>query len=173
MRDYLKILVIILIGLIIAVMVYPFLHETGHFIAAKMVSSEVVTFNIFPQAYVECNILNVTKTGVFAIGIAGNLIPSIIVIAASIIRVNKFNLWYVRFYVTFVCWLSYVISIISVIATAFIKETNTQDDLVRVVQLYPDTITIGCVFSLIMVIILTLLIIKDRPIKRFKAYAYD
>lgn len=60
MRDILKIAVLMIISLIIAKVIYPFIHESGHFIACKLVGAKVSKFSILP-AFVECNALGLEK----------------------------------------------------------------------------------------------------------------
>lgn len=49
-----------IIGLIIAIVIYPFIHESGHFIACKLVGAEVSKFSILTD-FVECNVLGLEK----------------------------------------------------------------------------------------------------------------
>ncbi len=50
MKDFLKIIGIILVGLFTAVIIYPMLHEAGHSLIALTVGADVVEFNLFPSS---------------------------------------------------------------------------------------------------------------------------
>lgn len=66
---------IIMIGLTVAVFIYPFLHESGHSIAAFAVGAEIREFRILPVPYVMCNVAMLSNWQQIMIGVSGALFP--------------------------------------------------------------------------------------------------
>lgn len=46
--DFLNIIGMVILGITVAVLIYPFLHEAGHSLAAFLVGAEVVEVEILP-----------------------------------------------------------------------------------------------------------------------------
>lgn len=59
LRDFLKVVYIFVVGLFMAVFVYPVLHEAGHLFATLAVGGDVAEVGIFPVAYTKCDIFSV------------------------------------------------------------------------------------------------------------------
>ena len=56
MKDILKYLGLFFVGLFVAIIIYPFLHEAGHSMAAILVGAKVIDFNLLPLPYVTCEV---------------------------------------------------------------------------------------------------------------------
>lgn len=51
------------IGLTAATVIYQFLHESGHSVAALIVGGKIVEYHLFPIPYVLCDVGKVTLAG--------------------------------------------------------------------------------------------------------------
>ena len=78
MKDYLKLIPITVVGLITALVLYPFFHEIGHTIATLFFGGEVKEIHVFPAAYVVCEISKIKEYGEIMIGLSGMLFPFLI-----------------------------------------------------------------------------------------------
>ena len=75
MKDTIKAIGLFIVGLAVAVIVYPVLHELAHSLVAIAVGARVVEINILPVPSVLCDIQAVDNTGIVAIGMSGMLLP--------------------------------------------------------------------------------------------------
>ncbi len=112
MKASIKILGIFFFGLLSAVVIYPFLHESGHSFIALTVGAEVVDFHIFPIPSVMCDVLGISSLGLTAIGLGGIFIPYLI---SFVLRPKTFWGWYTNSIVRSISLLSIGISIVSII----------------------------------------------------------
>lgn len=165
LKDILKILYIIVVGLLMSLLIYPMLHELGHLLATLAFGGSVGKISVFPAAYTECNVFSVSSFGKVVIGLSGMLFP----ILFSGFRFKNFYAWYPVFVLRGIGFLSFVISAASIILF-FNGITVENEDVVQVLQISSEhsALTIGMVF--VMTILTAALIITDRPIKRFMDY---
>lgn len=152
-RDIFKIIKMTIIGLIVAILIYPFTHEFGHTLLSLINGAEVVEFKLLPIPYITCNIGGLTTNEIIAIGFAGNIIPLIINSIVDIITINIkiFEVTYFKMYFYFCCWLSMVLSAISAIFRIM-----EQDDIYNIISKFPDKrniCTIICIFLAIVIMI--------------------
>lgn len=92
MKMSLNLALVLFLGLFIAVLGYPFLHELGHSIVAILMGASVEEFCLFPVVYVLCNVYGIGEFGQVLIGVSGMLFPFI---CGIIIHCKNFWLWYV------------------------------------------------------------------------------
>lgn len=171
MKDLLKVIFTMIIGLTIAIVIYPFIHELGHFIACKLVGAEVSKFSVLP-AFVECNILNLSKHDIISIGVSGNLLPTIIcIIMTLIVKPKNIYVWYIKTHFTFTCWLSWVLSLVNIIAVKLgYEDTNivNTEDIASLVIRYADISTWCFSLCIVMIVISQTCIINKTAINQFK-----
>lgn len=94
------------IGLFIAIILYPFLHESGHSLAAFVVGADVTEFCVLPVPYVMCNVASLTEIQQMIIGVSGMAFPIII---ALVIPKRWFWTWYIRFVLLGISLLAFII----------------------------------------------------------------
>lgn len=162
MKDAMKITAITIVGLIIAVIMYPFLHEGGHSLAAVIVGAKVEEFNLYPLPNVLCSVQSVGTMGLVIIGISGMLFPFLL---TSIIQPKKFWSWYICFTIRGICLLSFVIALFAVVVfQTDLKMVN--EDITQVVQLTPDYKGLYAIVLLILIVWDILLVVKSHPVRR-------
>lgn len=162
MKDAMKIAAITIVGLIIAVIVYPFLHEVGHSLAAVIVGAKVEEFNLYPLPNVLCNVQSVGTMGLVVIGISGMLFPFLL---TSMIQSKRFWSWYICFTTRGICLLSFAIALFAVVVfQTDLKMIN--EDITQVMQLTPDYKGVYMIVLLGLIVWDILLMAKSHPIRR-------
>lgn len=166
MKNIFKYLSLFFMALFTSVIVYPFFHESGHSVAAVLVGGKVEEFCLFPLPYVACNVIGVEKSGNIIIGIAGNLFPFMI----SFLFFSKcFWIWYIGFTLRVIEVLSFVFSfVMCILYRCGIKVQK--DDTSTVLEMWGDGWLAISFFSIILAIILIVVVVKERPIKRYMIY---
>lgn len=169
MKDAVKLFGILFFGLLTAVIIYPFLHESGHLIAAVLLGAEVLEFNLFPLPNILCNMANMSIVEKIIIGLNGLFLP--IFFSAVMLKMFGNSFW--NRYISFVLnGISLLASIISAIAVIFFYLGNPveNEDVTQILYMSPNsgiTILILTIFSTIYLIIKIAL---DKPIQRCLAY---
>ncbi len=166
MKDILKCIGLLIVGLFVSVIEYPFLHETGHTIIALAVGAKVIDFSLLPLPYVTCEISIANKFEIILIGLAGMYLPMLFSI---IIRPKSFWLWYMSLLIKGICFLSFVISLVSIILYNIeIKVLN--EDVVQIMDIWLEGDLILAILMIISMFIVIYSIIKERPLIRIKKY---
>lgn len=166
MKDVLKTLGVLLTGLLVAVLIYPFLHETGHALFTIFSGAELHEFHLLPIPYVVCNVHSTGRGGQCLIGIAGMFFPFLI---SFLIRGKNFWFWLVSLLIKGISALSFSISYLAVLC----YETGIiwpNEDIVRVIQISETKSSIWLFFSLVMLCLTVAIMHFEKPFERFKKY---
>ncbi len=166
MKDILKCVGLLTVGLFVAIIVYPFLHEAGHFVATVLVGAKVIDFNLFPLPYVTCEISGLNKVCIILIGLSGMFFPTIISIT---IRPKSFWLWYGSLVIKGICLLSFTISFIAILFYLF-GVSMKNEDIVQVMEIWNDGVFILAISMLLSIIVIIRSIIKQKPLNRIMVY---
>lgn len=166
MKDILKFITMLIISLIIAIFMYPFVHELGHSFACILLGINVIDFEVLPIPYILCDMTFANKIDTIIIGNAGNLMPAFIVYITYLFKIKNFNIKFARFYFNCCCIISYIVTIISIIIT---KSGNFdlvyQDDVAQLVNIYDNIWIQHLLIYIVLIIISLIMIIKNKPIK--------
>lgn len=169
MKDTRKLLGILFFGLLTAVVIYPFLHETGHSIAAFLLGAEVLEFNLFPIPNVLCNMKNLPDNRIFLVGLGGLFFP--VLFAAVIQKVfhNRFWCEYVSFVLN---GISLFASLLSVIAVGFfyLGKPIENEDVTQILHIFPDSGIAILIITIFITLYLVMTIIIGKPIRKCLAY---
>lgn len=162
-----KIIKITIIGLVIAMLIYPFTHELGHTLTCLIVGAEVLEFEVLPVPHITCNIIGLTKSQIIAIGLSGNIVPLFIIGIIDVVtrKVKEFELLYAKVYFYFCCWLSMVFSAVSGIFM-IMKE----DDVYNIINRYPEEKVNCTIICVILAIVIMIRVYKIRIVKQFINY---
>ncbi len=159
--DFWNIAAMVLVGLLVAVLVYPFLHEGGHSLAAFIVGADVVEFEILPVPYIMCNVSEQTNVQQIIIGISGTLVPTFI---AVLIPNKWFWSWYFRFLLLGISLLSFLISVATLIIP-YGEIINPQDDILRVLSMWTGPKSILIIGLIVCSGLILAVAAKDKPMK--------
>ncbi len=166
MKDALKLLGLFVTGIFTAVIIYPLLHELGHCFVAVSVGAEVVDFNILPLPSVLCNVFNVKKGGIAAIGLGGILFPYLISFA---LRPKTFLGWYSNSVVRLVSLLALTISLVSIILWLG-GTTLVNDDIIQVLNRLKKGSAVFFSLFLTLLIFGIFKIATDKPLRKLLRY---
>lgn len=161
LSDILNVFGIIIIGLITAIFIYPFLHEGAHLITAFIFRADIKEFCLLPTPYVVCNTANLSNIKQSIIGLSGMTFPPIM---ALIITKRWFWSWYIRFLILGISLLAFLISAFTLILPQGF-ELNPQDDIIQVINLYKGVKEILVTAILILCVVIVVCIILDKPLE--------
>lgn len=169
MKLILKFFVLLVIGLSIAVIIYPFLHEVGHSLSAIMLGAEIKNFQILPISSVLVKMNSGTSEVDFLIiGLSGMLFPFIM---SFFLPAKTFWKWYARITLRLICILSFFISIAAVLMNQQ-GSPMQNDDITIILKNSPQYMTF-CFFILILLTVTAItLFVKDFVIFN-KKKTYD
>lgn len=162
MKDALKTFGILAMGLFVAIIVYPFLHEAGHTIATVLVGANIIEFNLWPIPSILCNAIGITTGGLVIIGFGGTIFPILI----SLILPRKwFFVWYLKALLQGISMLALCVSFVSVLF-----KVNMQDDMFQVLKFW----SYGEASLLLLlsggIAFLLSLILRERPGRRICSF---
>ena len=110
MKDILKCIALLFVGLFVAGVLYPFLHETGHSVVAILIGAKIVKFNLLPLPYVVCEVTKVGNFGRICIALGGVTIPLII---SMLFKPKNFWFWYINLIIKGISIYAVLLSIIA------------------------------------------------------------
>ena len=166
MKDVFKYVGLFFAGLFVAIILYPFLHEAGHSMAAILVGAKVIDFNLLPLPYVTCEVSSLNTTSMILIGLAGMFIPALISIIA---RPESFWFWYCNLVMKFICLMSFVISFIAIVLYLF-GVTIKNEDIVQVIDIWNNGVFVLIITMALSMIGIIRSIIKQRPLIKIMDY---
>lgn len=166
MKDILKYVGLFLVGLFIAIILYPFLHEAGHSMMAILVGAKVIDFNLLPLPYVTCEVSSLNTTSMILIGLAGMFIPALISI---ILRPESFWFWYCNLVIKFICFLSFVISFVAIVLYLF-GITIKNEDIIQVIDIWNNGVFVLIITMALSMIGIIRSIIKQKPVTKIMDY---
>lgn len=166
MKTTLKMTGIFGLGLLIAVIIYPILHESGHSIAALAVGAKVISFDLFPLPNIMCNISEVNSWGLALIGIGGMLFPLFI---SLVLRPNNFWLWYCNTIIRGISILALGITLVATIMF-FAGKPVANEDITSVLNIYSDAGIWVLLVSILLIVFVCWRIARENPIKKVEAF---
>lgn len=166
LKDIVKTLEILFLGLVVAVFVYPFSHELGHSIFAFLSGTKVFEFTIFPVPSILCNMSDASVLQYLLIGLGGMVFPLIVSVA---FHPKHFVWWYIDFVVKVISIIAFGISIVGII----MYKTNVpikNEDITTTLLAVPDLWVSLLLLCILAELILILSIIKSQPIKHIEKF---
>jgi len=159
-------MLLLFLGLATAIVIYPFLHETGHSLATILCGGKVLEFHLFPLPNVLCDMSCISKSSMAIIGMSGMIFPLIIAIA---FRKILFAIWYVSELIIGISAMAFVISILSIILFNFGKQ-SPNEDAIKIITLIPQSQIAIITIMAILTTISIFAIIKNKPKTRLFQY---
>lgn len=162
LKDFLKMIGLIIVGLLTAVIIYPFLHEVGHSLVALLVGARITDFDILPIPFVECEVSNVDVTGQTLIGLGGIVFPFAL---SMLLKPKWFWGWYASLILKGISVYSVILSIIAIVL--HINGNSWQkEDIVQVLQLFPSGMWLFLIVLCIMGTYGILRLLKEKVFSR-------
>ena len=167
MKDTIKAIGLFVVGLTVAVIVYPVMHELAHSLVAIAVGARVVEINILPVPSVLCDVKSVDSTGMVAIGMSGMLLPYFL---SAVIKPKNFWIWYANYIVKGISALAFVISTISTVCF-LVGSPLPNDDTTQTLLTWSGGKWICLsVVSFSLVILATVRLIQEKPLAHCMRY---
>lgn len=150
------------IGLLCAVIIYPFLHELGHSLTAILLGAEILQITWFPVPSVLCRMSSLNTMRYVLVGLSGVVFP---VTLCLFISSNRFWIWYSIFVMRLIVIWSLILAEISLFlfhrGIAF-----SNDDITLILEKTPK---LDWLYGLLIVALLFAVCIsvsKSKPIQR-------
>ncbi len=158
LKLILKSLLLFAIGLSIAIIIYPFLHETGHSFSALIFGAEIVSFEVLPQPSVACKMNSgISEFDFLMISFSGMLMPLLI---SLLLPSKRFWTWYAKVTLRLICIMSFVLGIVSLF-THHKGSTVQPDDIALILHNSPQYTKLCFVVLIFLLLTAILLFIKD------------
>lgn len=160
LKNAIKITGIFILGLFVIIFLYPFLHESGHFIAVLLSGAKLKAFHIFPVPYIACDLLSTTVLEQNLIGIFGMLFPFAI---SFVYTFKNYWLWLISFYIKGISAIAFFISYLAIL---FYENGVVwmEEDVIKVLELT------GQNSSVLLVVILMLLCVSIAALYNNKPF---
>ena len=163
MKDTIKSIKLLVVGLINAIFLYPLIHEISHSIIAIIVGAKVVDINILPVPSVLCDIKQVESASIVFIGMSGMILPYIL---TTIIKPNCFWIWYINYVLKGISTLAFIISVVA--SVCFIMGNPLpNDDVTQILNVWENGKWICLIASILLAFYSILSMIRDKPVIRF------
>lgn len=160
--DFIKLFFMTAIGLFVAVVGYPLLHELGHSLATILFGGKVIELRLLPLPYVLCDSTGLSTLFISFIGLSGMALPFAI---SVFIHSKGYYLWFAGLILKGISLLSFCISIVAVFMYMS-GHPISNEDVTQVIsfQALSPWMVLGVV--LVSAIICIFEIIKDHPIRQ-------
>ena len=166
LKEFLKMMGLIIVGLLTAAIIYPLLHEVGHSLVALLVGARITEFNILPIPFVECEISNVDIIGQTLSGLGGIVFPFIM---SMLLKPKWFWSWYASLILRCISVYSVILSIIATVL--HINGNSWQnEDIVQVLHLFPNGTWLLLIVLSIMGTYGLMRILKEKVLSRCLDY---
>lgn len=166
MRDAKKVVMLSIFGLLMSVIVYPFLHECGHSLCAIFLGAEVMEFHIWPIPYIACNMVHLSSVAQVIVGAGGILLP--IIFSVSVPE-KEFLVWYCNMLLIFIEILSVMLSMVAIVLFE-IGHPMKNEDMTTMLQIAPSYTKILFVLTLGLLCGLIAKAVTNKPVTRIKAF---
>ncbi len=162
MKDMAKVIGLFTVGLFVAVILYPILHEFGHSLMTVICGAEVEEITFFPLPSVLCKTVNLKTSSIVMIGFGGMALPYFI---TNIPAPKNFWMWYVWLLIKCITLLSFSVSVIA-IYMFFAGNPMADEDITQILKYDPK-------YSSVYVALLSVAgagiirqIVRSKPLKR-------
>lgn len=166
MRDLKKTAYLLLVGLLTAGILYPLLHEAGHWAATLLLGGEILEFHLLPRPNVLCELGKIGGAKHALIGLCGMALPFA---AALVLHPKRFTAWYVLLLLRGISAFALVLSLISLIGRDC-GITIMNDDVLTVLRFRPQGGQACAILLTAWLIMAVYGIFRQRSIKKFYMY---
>lgn len=154
-----------IVALATVVIIYPFLHEMGHYLVALFVGAEIVEISFFPISYVEVLLPHQNVFGQAIVGMAGMLFPMIICFVKPR-RLTECTIVYTILLTNILAWL---FSCSSIVAKTFGWKWSNEDVLTVITCMGGGELVLFLLCSLLL-ITCVYVFAKSRPLSRMMSF---
>lgn len=170
MKDLLKVLFFVFIGLFVAAILYPLIHEAGHSLAAIFFGAKIKDFALLPLPGVVCDISAVSDAGRIIIALSGVFVPLFVCL---LIHPRSFWVMCAMFIFKLTVLLSLLLSIEAVVSQ-LCGRPRVYDDMAKALEYWNGGgVTLLFLLSLGSLCV-TLSLLRGRPLYKIaRVFLYD
>lgn len=166
MKDIIKVFKILLVGMLVAVIIYPFLHEFGHILAALLVGWRVYEIQLFPVPYIICEEFGKNRFEGAIIGVSGMLFPFLV---SFLLDNEKFWSWLIALFLRVISALAFALSYIAILCYESDVMWKNEDIVTTM-----ETLEISSSYWLVMMLMCFCLAVSsicfNEPTKRIETF---
>ncbi len=166
-KTVMKIGALLTVGILVAGVGYPLLHEGGHSLAALCVGGAVKDIRLLPTASVLCR-MPTHPTGIAAVGLGGILLPPAV---AALLPHRRFWGWFVRYILLSVCLLSLVLALAAV-GCFQVGVPLPREDVTQILRYAPQSLPYLYAVLIGTLTVVSLLWARARPLSRWIVFLY-
>ena len=159
MKNMLKMFLLIIVGLLTAIIIYPFLHESEHAIIALIVGAEITDLNLFLLPFVVCEVSKIDNLGQVLIGLGGIFIPFVISMS---LKLKPFWMWYVNLLIKGISTYATLLSVIAILLHINGVSWHNKD-IIQVLQISQKGIWLFLCVFVVMFVYGCFIIKADKP----------
>ena len=161
MKMLVRSLGLLSVGLLVAVVIYPTLHELGHALAAILVGARVKAWSVFPLSYVVCDFSGASPQAMAVVSLAGLLFPLLV----SSVSCGGFWVWCAQL---FLKCAALAALLLSGVTTLLLVNGNgvAQDDMAQLQQWQPYGIWVATIVIGAAAATAVFLLFRERPFAR-------
>lgn len=156
---------LVLITIFVSLFLYPLIHETGHWIAAKTLNIRVIEFEVFPSPHISFDFADTQSVDLVWLSLGSCVIPALLLL----VKTKQYYLYFAKELVLLIWFFSGCESMIKVMIFLFTSRTFA-DDAVLVINTYPDSEVVIMITLWIQIIFALLGVCISGPIKRTVAF---
>ena len=165
MKFYLKMCGIFLFSIMTALVVYPFLHEISHSVAAILMGAKVYDFQLFPLPYVVCYSDQFSTYEHTVVGIAGLVLP----MTFLLFKPKKFCSTVVLYTIKGIVSYAWLLSIISIMCYVWGNIWECED-IIQIIILGGGNVMLWLAICIVAFLCSISIVLKERPIKKIMDY---
>lgn len=166
MKNAVKYTGLFAVGLWMAMVVYPALHEGSHAAVAWLLGAPVAEVQVLSAPYVRCDVGRASAVAVECIGWSGSVLPWL---GSILVRPRSFWGWYAVFVwrciAVFSCVLAGVSTLLYIWGTPL-----PYDDVTQLLTLFPHHWRGYLLLSAVLSVTGSVLLARERPFHRCVAY---
>lgn len=166
MRNAKNALHFLSVGLLCAVVIYPFLHELGHSLAAVAFGGEVVQISWLPLPAVRCRLHTHDALQYVTVGLSGMVFPALLCLFA---RSNRFWVWYAIFIIRLICAWSLLLAGLSLLLFRSGRGLP-YDDMTAILEKTPAQSGLYGLLIAALLFAVCLAVSRSHPIRRIVAF---
>lgn len=150
------------IGLCVSTVLYPLLHELGHYVMAILCGIRVIEFCVLPVPYVLCEMKEICSFKLTIIGVGGTVFP---ILFSAVISPKLFSLWYANIVIKAINIIALMLEFASVIFYR-IGYPIPNDDTTAILKIASDEWILLIGIYLILLLLCIFSLIKTKPFKQ-------
>ena len=165
-KDGIRYAGLLVVGLGVATLLYPAMHEWGHVVAAWLLDVPVMDVHLLVEPRVQCDFRDVVSVAPVYIGWGGVVLPLVV---SALLRPRSFWVWYAVF--VWRCIAVFACVWMGVSVLLFVYGTPpADDDMTLLLQMFPHHWWGHLLLSVVLSTVGSVFLVREHPFRRCAAY---